>query len=520
MLSAAIARIDAAFDEHPFLLLLGFSMVFLGACVVTAATTPFDSDEVMTVLTSQMPSRTVVWAALAEGVDDAPPMYATVLRAVQAVTGVGHVATRLPAIVGAWIAVVVVLFLVRRRANATLGLAASLACAIVLYPFATEARGYAPAAACVAVALYAWTQLPEYRWRPFYAALLAAALGTATWWHDTAALAFVPFVIGELFRWWSRSRPDWLAWGAIAAAAVATLPLIRLVGVSIPGVEPERVRLIARMTGAYGVLFEPLGTPLLLLAWLAALSLAIWTIALVVANRDVDLAERRLRGYEIAAAVGFALIPAIAAGLAALFGFEIGARDLAFAIPGLAAAMMVFLATFTPRSGVADLVVVTALALSFGGTAATSVLSASTTGSLVSRPAALAPSATGRVAALPRSTLRRTSPALPGLAACPSPAPRARLRPRSSALCATPANPWCSRPATTRCSCSITRNGPRRAARSCLPIPTSRRSSRRVPEATSGSWRSRNGRRSGSSPFFRTPLSHADFSCMRAARTG
>ena len=319
----------------------------------------------------------MVWAALAEGVDDAPPMYATVLRAVQAVTGVGHVATRLPAIVGAWIAVVVVLFLVRRRANATLGLAASLACAIVLYPFATEARGYAPAAACVAVALYAWTQLPEYRWRPFYAALLAAALGTATWWHDTAALAFVPFVIGELFRWWSRSRPDWLAWGAIAAAAVATLPLIRLVGVSIPGVEPERVRLIARMTGAYGVLFEPLGTPLLLLAWLAALSLAIWTIALVVANRDVDLAERRLRGYEIAAAVGFALIPAIAAGLAALFGFEIGARDLAFAIPGLAAAMMVFLATFTPRSGVADLVVVTALALSFGGTAATSVLSAS-----------------------------------------------------------------------------------------------------------------------------------------------
>ena len=63
--------------------------------------------------------------------------------------------------------------------------------------------------------------------------------------------------------------------------------------------------------------------------------------------------------------------------MAALFGFEIGARDLAFAIPGLAAAMMVFLATFTPRSGVADLVVVTALALSFGGTAATSVLSAS-----------------------------------------------------------------------------------------------------------------------------------------------
>ena len=376
MLNAITNRIDATLDEHPVLLLTGLSVLFLGAVVGAAAATPFSPDEVMTVLTSQMPSQNVMWTALAEGADDAPPLYAVAARAVHAVVGVGPVTTRLPAIGAAWLASVVVFLLVRRRTNALLGLAAALASAIAAYPFAIEARGYAPAMACVAVALYSWTQLPEGRWRGANAVLMAAALGAAPWWHDMAALALVPFVIGELIRWWSRSGPDWLAWAAIAVAGVVALPLLGLAGHAIAGPGSARHGL-ARVTGAYGDLLAPFSTPLLLIAWLAALGIAIWTIALVVANRNVDLAERRLSGYEIGAAFGFALVPAIAAGFSALFKYDIHARDLAIVIPGLAAGIMVFLSTFTPRSGAADVIVTLALALSFMGTAGTSVLTAS-----------------------------------------------------------------------------------------------------------------------------------------------
>lgn len=377
MLNSIIARIDAVLDDHPVFFLTAWSVLFLGVVVFAAATTPFDSEEVMTVLTSQMPSRAVMWAALAEGADDAPPLYAAVAGALHALFGAGHVVTRLPAIVSAWFAGVVLFVMIRRRTNALLGLAAAIACAMASYQFALEARGYAPAMACIAVALFAWTQLPEGRWRLWYASLFAASLGTAPWWHDTAALAFTPFIAGELLRWWNRSRPDWLAWGAIALAGAAALPLVGLAGQSLSGPEPIRQGFIARMGGAYAELLAPFSTLLVLLAWLAALLFAIWTIALVVANRDVDLGERHVRGYEIAAALGFMVIPALGAAFGMIPGVQIDGRDLIVAIPGLIATVMVFLSTFTPRSGIADLIVTAALGLSFAGTAATSVLAAS-----------------------------------------------------------------------------------------------------------------------------------------------
>ncbi len=377
MLDAVIARIDAALDEHPVVFLTAWSVIFLGALFFAAGTTPFDSDEVLTIFTSQMPSRSVMWAALADGVDDAPPMYAMVAGALHAVFGAGHVVTRLPAIAGAWVAAVVLFVMVRRRTNALLGLAAALACAVASFRFALEARGYAPAMACIAVALFAWTQLPEGRRRLWYAGLVAASLGAAPWWQDTAVLAFMPFVFGEFVRWWSRMKPDWLAWGAMAAAGAAALPLLGLAGQSIAGPEPARQGFIARMGHAYAELLAPFGTLVVLLALLAALLFAIWTIALVVANRDVDLGDRVARGYEIAAGLGFLLMPALGAAMAMLFGFQIGARDLTVAIPGLIATVMVFLATFTPRSGVADLIVTAALGISLGVTAGTALLEAS-----------------------------------------------------------------------------------------------------------------------------------------------
>jgi hypothetical protein len=231
--------------------------------------------------------------------------------------------------------------------------------------------------ACVAIALFAWLQLPEGRSRIGYSALFMASLGAAPWWHDTAALAFAPFVAAETMRWFGRGRPDWPAWGALAAAGVAGLPLIGLAGQSLAGAEPVAQGFIARMAGAYAAMLAPFGTAVIVVAFLAALVIAIWTIGLVVANRDVDLGDRTVKEYEIAIGLGFLLMPVLGAACAAVFRFELGAGDLLVAVPGFIATIAVFLATFTPRSGAADLIVTAGLGLSLAGTAATTLLAAS-----------------------------------------------------------------------------------------------------------------------------------------------
>src|SRR5262245_66255155 len=89
--------------------------------VQRALAKPFWHDEVYTILEADLPIVTLYRACL-DGIDLQPPLNALATRAVHAVTGPGHVATRLPPIAGFLVAVAFVFLIAHRRANAWIGL--------------------------------------------------------------------------------------------------------------------------------------------------------------------------------------------------------------------------------------------------------------------------------------------------------------------------------------------------------------------------------------------------------------
>jgi hypothetical protein len=66
--------------------------------LVTAATTPFFSDEVLTSVVASLPSLSAKWHALAEGVDGQPPFFYMIEKAASTLTQNRHIALRLPGI--------------------------------------------------------------------------------------------------------------------------------------------------------------------------------------------------------------------------------------------------------------------------------------------------------------------------------------------------------------------------------------------------------------------------------------
>ncbi len=374
MLQDFIARVDETIDRRRWKVLAGLSAAFLAVTLVRAYTTPFGPDEIVTILGSTMPSRAALWAALGDGMDETGPLYAITAGAIHAVTGVGPLATRLPAIAAFWIAAVMLFVMVRRRANALIGLSAALLLTFTaLHRLALEARGYAPAAACLAAALYAWTEAAAGRRRLGHAVLLAGALAAGVWWHYYAALAFLPVLAGEVARWKRDRRPDWFVWVAVAVAAAITLPLVPLVWPALAADRGAGAGLAGDVFATYGGLLSPMATVTLLLAWLIVVAIALGTIVLLVMNRDVDIETSRLPPHETAAGLAVVALPAIGA-IVGLTAGGVAVRDVAFAAPGLLSAGAVFVYRFTPRPGMADIVLAGAVAASFGAFVITGLL--------------------------------------------------------------------------------------------------------------------------------------------------
>jgi hypothetical protein len=128
------------------------------------------------------------------------------------------------------------------------------------------------------------------------------------------------------------------------------------------------------IAATYGELLAPLGGGLLVIGWLIPILMAIASVAMVVANRDVDLDLRALPPHEAAAGAGFVLLPAIAALTGSALGIGIEARDVLIALPAMAAVFAVLIHRLTPRSGVADAILLGSVAVSFAMLVVTSFL--------------------------------------------------------------------------------------------------------------------------------------------------
>lgn len=214
------------------MLLAVFTVGFAVMTTVRAAGKPFWHDEIFTLVAADLPTAATLWTALRDGLDLSPPLNTFATRYVHETIGAGHVASRLPPMIGVWLACLVAFTLVRRRTNVVVATAALiLPCYTSVYRYAYEARGYGLMTACFAVALYAWSEAAAGRHRRWTVPLLAVALAAGLWAHYYAVLAFAPIAAGEVARAAGRRRADWPLWSAIAAGALGLVPLLPLLQV-------------------------------------------------------------------------------------------------------------------------------------------------------------------------------------------------------------------------------------------------------------------------------------------------
>ena len=275
------------------------------------------------------------WRALVDGADLSPPLNLWLTRAVHLTVPVGHVTTRIPAMAGFFLAMLLVFAVLRRRAGSGWALTGALLMFFTAgFRFAAEARAYGLMMGLTALALYAWMEAAAGRRRVTHAIVLCVALAASLWNHYFGALAFVPIIAGELSRLARHRRLDLAIGSAILLACVAAAPLMVLLRTATA----HRAAYWARPPDISFVLrgYEFLLAPLLEPTFVAAAMLVI-VVALV--RRGRAQADRSLPSHETIALAVAVLLPCVAFVLARGFGVPVVPRYLLCTIPGFAMAV-------------------------------------------------------------------------------------------------------------------------------------------------------------------------------------
>ena len=353
---SAPARLDDWIERHRVGVLVGFSIGYLLATCIRAWAKPFWHDEIFTLVASKLPSVGTLWTAQRDGLDLSPPLNTLLTRAVQSVTGVGRVASRLPPMIGFWVACLALFAIVRQRATATLGLAAAvLPCFTAGYHYAYESRGYGLTIGFAALALYTWSEAAAGRRRSLHLPWLAVALAAGIWSHYFAVLAFAPIVAGETVRDWRARRVDWGAWIAIAVGALWAVPLLPLAAAG----DSQAGTFWGRAAGAtiaqiYVFLFLPVPEWGIVAGWafMAALVIAaMLAVQRVVERPRVASVAESLPVHERVAAVTVLALPILGWLLGRLTGTGSAARYLVFAVVGIGLVLPIAVWRLTPRHG-------------------------------------------------------------------------------------------------------------------------------------------------------------------------
>src|SRR5437764_172458 len=100
------ATADLAADvlrRYRYVLLIVFSGLYFLATFYRASRKLFWFDELFSLYISRLPDMASVWNVLKQGMDFNPPLFYALTRFAESLFGEGHIATRLPAILGFWI---------------------------------------------------------------------------------------------------------------------------------------------------------------------------------------------------------------------------------------------------------------------------------------------------------------------------------------------------------------------------------------------------------------------------------
>ena len=215
-LSATAGRIADALRRHQYLTILLFSIGYWLVTCYRASRKLFWFDELFTLYISRLPDMSSVWNALKQGVDFNPPLFYALTRFSESLLGEGHVATRLPSIVGFWVLCLCIFRFVSIRTNVLAGLIAMLFPLVTAsYFYGYEARPHGIVIGFGGLALVSWQAAARARVRIGWLIALFAALLAGILTHTYGVLLMVPFALAELVRLVSLRRMDWGMWLAI-----------------------------------------------------------------------------------------------------------------------------------------------------------------------------------------------------------------------------------------------------------------------------------------------------------------
>lgn len=311
-------------------LVAAVSTIYFAVVCVLASTKQFWNDELFTFYISRRPTLPDVWNALLTGAEQLPPLFYVITRAFTALFGPGYLAFRLPEILGFWVMGLSLYFFVRSRSSAAYGLVAMVFPWVTeSYYYSYEARPYGLIFGFCGVALLFWQSAVEGRRRSAALAGLSLSLAAAISCHYYAILIFVPFALGEAVRLAIRRKLDLPVSISIAAGLlplVFFLPLIRAAH-RYSGTfwaKPQWTNIL----GFYSYLLHPAILVLVCIPMIVAMPFVVRGPEREGRSGSFD----RIPAHEIAAALGFLLIPLVAVFLAKTIT---GAFTYRYALPAV-----------------------------------------------------------------------------------------------------------------------------------------------------------------------------------------
>ncbi len=339
-----------------------FLALFAAGACGSARVKPFWYDEVFTLLLARLDLSRLL-EALRTGLEQNPPLYLLLERAMAAALGEGHVASRLISMAGVGLCSLCLLWFVGRRCGAVCGWVAALIPMFTeAYPYAGEARAYGLLLGSAGLALVCWQKACAGERRGLALAGLALSLAAAVSSHYYGVVILAPLAAGEMVR---RKR-DPAVWAAMALGAGPLLPMLALMrGARVYAAGFWAQPSLASLAGFWEFLLAPALWPAVLVLLAAVL---------VKRGKAADPEGEGPPRHEIAAVVTLALAPLLllamaftltnawsdryalpaVAGVAALAGFALhraGARARAavflvlfgwFALRQAASAMLLF----------------------------------------------------------------------------------------------------------------------------------------------------------------------------------
>lgn len=322
-LSRAADRFSTNLEYDKTWWLLAFSTAYLIITLLNAAVKPMWFDEFFTFYISQLPRAEDIWSVLARGMEAHPPLHYFLTRASHTILGFGHVATRMPEILGFFTMCLCLFAFLARRIPAVYAAAGMVFPLITgFYQYAFEARPYAIVLGCSGIALVAWQGATEGHYRKLSLAALTLSLAAALSSHYYGVLVIVVIALGELAKCLATKRLDAPIWISMAASGIPGLFYLPLIGsansafLSTVAASPDfwSKPTVSRLMDFYPAALAPALGPIVI--FLAGAAIAI--VASPADKARPGSVLKRPPLHEIVAAIGFVAIPIFVAILATL----------------------------------------------------------------------------------------------------------------------------------------------------------------------------------------------------------